>query len=228
MNRVRVAAIQMNSGADVQRNLELAGKLIAEAADDGCRIARAAGELRADAGARARQERACRGLERRSDPGLPQRHGDRTRCLDRRRQPADGVAGSGPRLRRLSGHTTIREPGRPCIAKFISSTSTSPTRQSPTVSQTRCIRQISRCALIPRPAVSDSRFATTCDFPSCSVACLMTARPGSPYRPHSHRRPARHTGILCCAGAPLKTSPTSSLRASPAITRTIERRSVIR
>ena len=35
---VRIAAIQMSSGADVGTNLALAGSLIREAADDGCRI----------------------------------------------------------------------------------------------------------------------------------------------------------------------------------------------
>lgn len=35
----RVAALQMNSGADVRENLELAAKLLAEAADRGCRLA---------------------------------------------------------------------------------------------------------------------------------------------------------------------------------------------
>jgi predicted amidohydrolase len=36
---MRVAAIQMNSGPDVGANLKLAGQLLAEAAQDGCRIA---------------------------------------------------------------------------------------------------------------------------------------------------------------------------------------------
>ncbi len=36
---MRVAAIQMNSGSNVRANLELAGKLLAEAAADGCRLA---------------------------------------------------------------------------------------------------------------------------------------------------------------------------------------------
>jgi nitrilase len=36
---VRVAAIQMNSGPDVDANLELAGQLLSEAAADGCRLA---------------------------------------------------------------------------------------------------------------------------------------------------------------------------------------------
>ena len=36
---MRVAAIQMNSGSDVAANLELAGRLLAEAADDGCILA---------------------------------------------------------------------------------------------------------------------------------------------------------------------------------------------
>ena len=36
---MRVAAIQMNSGADVAANLELAGSLLAEAADDGVQLA---------------------------------------------------------------------------------------------------------------------------------------------------------------------------------------------
>ncbi len=36
---MRVAAIQMNSGPEVPANLELAGKLLAEAADDGCTLA---------------------------------------------------------------------------------------------------------------------------------------------------------------------------------------------
>ena len=35
----RVAAVQMNSGADVEQNLELAGRLLAEAAADGCTLA---------------------------------------------------------------------------------------------------------------------------------------------------------------------------------------------
>ena len=33
---MRVAAIQMNSGPDVRANLELADRLLAEAAADGC------------------------------------------------------------------------------------------------------------------------------------------------------------------------------------------------
>jgi len=36
---VRVAAIQMNSGADVSQNLDLAGTLLREAASDGCTLA---------------------------------------------------------------------------------------------------------------------------------------------------------------------------------------------
>ena len=36
---MRVAAIQMNSGADTDRNLELAGKLLGDAARDGCTLA---------------------------------------------------------------------------------------------------------------------------------------------------------------------------------------------
>ena len=36
---MRVAAIQMNSGSDVTANLELAGRLLAEAAADGCTLA---------------------------------------------------------------------------------------------------------------------------------------------------------------------------------------------
>ena len=36
---MRVAAIQMNSGSDVAANLELAGRLLAEAAADGCALA---------------------------------------------------------------------------------------------------------------------------------------------------------------------------------------------
>lgn len=36
---MRVAALQMNSGAEVSRNLELADRLLAEAADDGCELA---------------------------------------------------------------------------------------------------------------------------------------------------------------------------------------------
>ena len=36
---MRVAAIQMNSGPDVRANLELAGRLLAEAADGGCTLA---------------------------------------------------------------------------------------------------------------------------------------------------------------------------------------------
>ena len=36
---MRVAAIQMNSGPDIGANLELAGKLLAEAAADGCKLA---------------------------------------------------------------------------------------------------------------------------------------------------------------------------------------------
>ena len=36
---VRVAAIQMNSGADLGRNLELAGELLSDAASDGCALA---------------------------------------------------------------------------------------------------------------------------------------------------------------------------------------------
>ena len=36
---MRVAAIQMNSGADVGENLQLAGMLIGNAADDGCGLA---------------------------------------------------------------------------------------------------------------------------------------------------------------------------------------------
>lgn len=36
---MRVAAIQMNSGADVSQNLELAGDLLREAASDGCTLA---------------------------------------------------------------------------------------------------------------------------------------------------------------------------------------------
>ena len=36
---MRVAAIQMNSGADVSQNLELAGSLLSDAADQGCKLA---------------------------------------------------------------------------------------------------------------------------------------------------------------------------------------------
>ena len=36
---MRVAAIQMNSGADPAQNLELAGKLLSDAARDGCALA---------------------------------------------------------------------------------------------------------------------------------------------------------------------------------------------
>ena len=36
---MRVAAIQMNSGADLGRNLELAGELLSDAASDGCALA---------------------------------------------------------------------------------------------------------------------------------------------------------------------------------------------
>ena len=36
---MRVAAIQMNSGADPEKNLELAGRLLAEAAQEGCTLA---------------------------------------------------------------------------------------------------------------------------------------------------------------------------------------------
>ena len=38
-NDMRVAAIQMNSGPDVPANLELTGRLLAEAAADGCKLA---------------------------------------------------------------------------------------------------------------------------------------------------------------------------------------------
>ena len=37
---MRVAAIQMSSGADVGANLETAGRLLAEAAGDGCLLGR--------------------------------------------------------------------------------------------------------------------------------------------------------------------------------------------
>ena len=37
--RVRVAAVQMNSGDSLQRNLGLAGRLLGEAADAGCALA---------------------------------------------------------------------------------------------------------------------------------------------------------------------------------------------
>ena len=36
---MRVAAIQMNSGADVDKNLQTAGRLLAQAAEDGCQLA---------------------------------------------------------------------------------------------------------------------------------------------------------------------------------------------
>ena len=36
---MRVAAIQMNSGADVAANLQLADRLLADAANDSCRLA---------------------------------------------------------------------------------------------------------------------------------------------------------------------------------------------
>ncbi len=36
---MRVAAIQMNSGSDVAANLQLADRLLAEAANDQCRLA---------------------------------------------------------------------------------------------------------------------------------------------------------------------------------------------
>ena len=36
---MRVAALQMNSGPELATNLELAGRLLAEAAADGCELA---------------------------------------------------------------------------------------------------------------------------------------------------------------------------------------------
>ena len=36
---MRVAAIQMNSGADLSRNLELAAQLLSDAARGGCKLA---------------------------------------------------------------------------------------------------------------------------------------------------------------------------------------------
>ncbi len=102
---MRVAAIQMTSGHDIDANLEVAGRFLAEAAQARCGAGGIAGKLRLHGPEQRRQARDRRARRRRPHPELPCRHGQAPQDMDRRRH---GAFAPGRRRSRGGGQPGVQ------------------------------------------------------------------------------------------------------------------------